>query len=234
MEKLKILLKKNKAISSIARYINTNTLLRYKNYKRNKTFLKYGREVLIDFDKACKESHIEYWLEFGTLLGSIREKNFISHDLDIDVGMYLKDYSKDYEKIFNKYGFKRSRYFLVDDGKYGREETYSKNGVDLDIFYFTEKENEMFCHAFANKEGLSWSETIKEIGGLIPREFSFPKMEIAYIDFLDYKFPVPSNYHEHLETNYGNYMMKDKNYTYTKAKNQKVLTNKIGIVSRYE
>lgn len=43
-----------------------------------------GMKILIDvFDKL----ELEYWLEAGNLLGVIREKEFIKHDNDIDVGV---------------------------------------------------------------------------------------------------------------------------------------------------
>lgn len=225
-------IKKNKYILKIAKFIYSNTILKYKNNKRNNNLLKHGREILIDFDKACKEANATYWLEFGTLLGAIRERNFIAHDLDIDVGMYLMDYDSKHAQIFKKHGFKKKKSYLIEDGVYGREETYSKNGVDIDIFYFTKTDDYMYCHAFSNKDGLSWAETVEQLGGLIVREFKFPIMNIATIEFLAHEFPVPNNFHEHLEANYGNYMVKDTGYSFTKAQNQKVLDSRIGILHK--
>jgi len=226
--------KKNKHLDQFARFIGLYTYTKYKNYKRNKVLLNYGREVLVDFDKACQEGDKEYWLEFGTLLGAIREQNFISNDLDIDVGMYLEDYDSTHEQVLNKYGFIKSRYILIDDGRYGMEETYSKHGVDIDIFYFIRNKKNMYCHVFSNQNGLSYLATLEQYGGLIVREFSFPNMQTKKIGFLGSQFSIPNNYHEHLEANYGNYMIKDKNFSYKKTKNQTIKMGKIGKVIENE
>lgn len=51
-------------------------------------------EILIDFDKICKEHNIEYALAYGTVLGAVRHKGFIPWDDDIDVMMDYKNYDK--------------------------------------------------------------------------------------------------------------------------------------------
>lgn len=180
---------------------------------RNHRFKIHGKEALLTFDMAAKEANIEYWLAFGTLLGAVREKGFIKHDLDIDVGMLLSNYSNKHEGIFNKYGFKKTRQFLIDDGKYGREETYTYKNVDIDIFYYKKKQNTITCHLFSKSDEYGSFDYSLPKNEYIIREISYPVSNLSQISFLTSTFNIPSNYHEVLSLDYGNnYLIPDPNY----------------------
>lgn len=58
-------------------------------------------ELFANFDKICKENNIEYWIDAGTLVGTIRHKGFIPWDDDIDVSMTRKNFDKLF-KVVNK------------------------------------------------------------------------------------------------------------------------------------
>jgi len=45
-------------------------------------------------DRICIDNGIEYWLDHGTLLGSIRQESFIPWDDDLDICLMHKDYIK--------------------------------------------------------------------------------------------------------------------------------------------
>jgi phosphorylcholine metabolism protein LicD len=232
---LKVVLDKYPKIKQILLKIYRPTVGAYKEKQRNRRFKEKGKEALFNIDKVFNEIGIKYWLEFGTLLGAVREKDFIAHDLDIDLGCFLEDYHEKNEKIFNKYGFKKVREFLIDDGEYGREETYRYNGVDIDIFYFKRDNNTIKCYLFSPMEGYSRDTTIQKLGGLIAREVTFSFDGLTKIFFLDKEFFVPKNFNQHLEEHYGkNYMIKDPNYSDKKAPNVQVLKDKIGIRYLYE
>lgn len=49
--------------------------------------------LLQSFDTVCKKHDIDYWLDYGTLLGAIRHQGFIPWDTDTDVGMLRSDYA---------------------------------------------------------------------------------------------------------------------------------------------
>lgn len=51
-------------------------------------------ELLRFFDLVCKKYELEYWLDYGTLLGAVRNGGFIPWDDDIDLGMIREDYER--------------------------------------------------------------------------------------------------------------------------------------------
>ena len=51
-------------------------------------------EVLNDIDKACTENGIQYFAEWGTLLGAVRHHGFIPWDDDMDIAMLREDYMR--------------------------------------------------------------------------------------------------------------------------------------------
>lgn len=51
-------------------------------------------KVLSEIDRICKKHKIQYFISAGTLLGAVREGNFIPWDDDLDVIMLRDDYQK--------------------------------------------------------------------------------------------------------------------------------------------
>lgn len=120
-------------------------------------------DLLIQFDKVCREIGVGYHVSFGGLLGIVRHGGFIPWDDDLDVCMFREDYDK---LISSCQGRFQHPYFLQipgkDDGYYFsftrlcnsnttcipetfRYQKYNK-GVALDIFVLdncleTEAEN---------------------------------------------------------------------------------------------
>jgi len=50
--------------------------------------------LLNNLKKICKENEIIFWLDFGSLLGAVRNGKIIPWDDDIDVSMPIKDYKR--------------------------------------------------------------------------------------------------------------------------------------------
>lgn len=67
-------------------------------------------DMLIEFDRICREHDIKYILGAGTLLGAVRHKGFIPWDDDIDVFMLYGEYKK-FINIANK-ELDKEKYFL--------------------------------------------------------------------------------------------------------------------------
>ena len=213
--------------------IKQQTINRYKAKKQRDILHKNGKEALETLKKVFEELKIDWFLTYGTLLGAYRDKDFISHDIDIDIGLFFDDYSMQIENVMIKYGFKKRHEFLVNDGNFTRMETYIYKNLDVDIFYFHKNFNKLIGYGFINKEGLSWDKTIQKYGGLLVRELIFPYEGLDKIEFLGDYYPIPKNPKKHLSSHYGeNFMIKDAKWQPNKVTNVKYLDDKIALLNK--
>lgn len=51
-------------------------------------------EVLKDVDEVCRKHNIQYFAEWGTLLGAVRHHGYIPWDDDMDICMKRQDYNR--------------------------------------------------------------------------------------------------------------------------------------------
>lgn len=190
--------------------------------KRDAEYLqKNGLEALLLVKKVLNEQNIEFWLDTSTLLGAIREKNFIKGDNDLGIGIELKNYSKVLEDNFKKNGIKLLREFSIDNKKYGLEQTYMYKGVEIDIFYHTRFGNKTKYHSFIFNEDTPREYTVKEA--------TFPFEGLMDFEFLGEIFKIPKNYKEYTAVKYGDdYMTPNPKWTMADEKNTIILKNKVG------
>lgn len=179
--------------------------------KQQKLMSHNAEELLLHLDDAMKRLNMFYWLDCGTLLGAIREGGFISHDLDIDIGVFLKDLNPDIHKELQANGFKLQYEYLMkqnDGGTAGLEYTYEFKGISLDVFFYVIQPNNKMCyHYFICEKNMSMENTINKHGGLLVAQMCLPSSGFKKINFMNNHYNVPLDYHSHLTALYGsNYM----------------------------
>lgn len=192
---------------------------RYKNRfkeKRNLAFKENALALLEDFDRCMADINVEYSLAYGSMLGAVREHGFIKHDLDLDVFIWIDDFSDKIHKVLTDNGFKLEHRFLVEDGKLGREETYSKNDVSIDIFYVYAAIDKYpyACSFYPYGDAVTWEQSLRKYGRLLAQRWDTPiSREYIDVDFEGIKVKITSNFEEFLCFTYGkDYMIPDPNF----------------------
>lgn len=186
--------------------------------RRRKYFKKNGIEVLDQFDKCLTKNKFVYTLAFGTMLGAVREKGLIKHDLDIDVALWAEDYNVNLRESLENYGFNLVHELLVDNGRKGREETYELNGVTIDIFYIYPAIDEYpyCCDFYACEGSVSFVDSMNKFGQIKSRRLQLPwKKEFMRVPFESLNLPICANAHEILSFRYGDdYMIPNLKWNY--------------------
>lgn len=112
----------------------------YEYTKKQNDFLhKKLLELCKKITTILEEHNILYFIHSGTLLGSVREKNIIPHDDDIDIAVFPHDIeyllSDEFENELKKYNLKFIP-FKTNKGIIKLKDLNSKHGIFIDIFIF--------------------------------------------------------------------------------------------------
>lgn len=206
-----------------------NMVVRIKQHRLQ----KYASELLFKFNRALSLAGCDYWLDYGTLLGAIREKGLIGHDLDLDTGMMYDERKPEMQDNLLNSGFKKIRQIEVN----GRiaEETYQYKGLNIDVFYYSRIDEEHIrCFLFNPVKGLTSEDTIDRYGGLATRMITYRFIGLSEYTFLGVKVGIPENYDEYLTNCYGpTYMVPDPNFKYSNSPSVKYLDNVWGKVTLF-
>jgi hypothetical protein len=180
---------------------------------RNQYFLQEGEDILSNFSSALNEKKIMFWLEFGSLLGYYREHDFIKHDCDIDFGAYLEDSGLIRSALEDK-GFILLHQYRSSDG--GLEECYKYKHTTIDIFYFRQDEDLLYCNTFVLEDFYVKRWFKKELKCTVKR-ISIPRNGFVSTSYKGCAVNVPVNVEQHLQMHYGkSFMIPNPNFNYKK------------------
>lgn len=177
---------------------------------RNKYFRQEGAEVMQKLASSLNDNNILFWLDYGTLLGYYRNKDFIKHDNDIDIGIKIED-SKYINKILTSTGFKLVHRFTTSTG--GLEECYKYKNTCVDVFYYDTDtaKNSRFCYEYYVLPTI-FKFKRKRYKCTVKR-YDFPISDFVKVDFKNVKVYIPTFVEKYLELLYGkNFMIPDPNH----------------------
>ena len=185
-------------------------------------------QILID---TLKEHNIKYYLDFGTLIGAIRDKGLIPWDDDIDISLLNEeDYVKIPQVLKDIKRKHRLRTYLLtfEDTKKKREkrgEEVYQDSVDftLNTNYQIAKirTNNYFIFGRGNtcidiffkytqKDNIYWM----AYGQVNSVPSSCLNGELEEIDFCGIKCSIPKEYNEYLTYKYGDWMTPKENWNH--------------------
>ncbi len=191
-------------------------------------------KMLQAVDSVLKEFNIDYYLDFGTLLGAVREKGFIPWDDDMDISICNE---KDYHKIpevlkviAKRYGY---RTYLYTFKEAIERRAKNREKLHFDNVEFTDKSNYQIAKIRSNKfwkfgrgntqldiffkynseHRVFWYAT-----GLVNSvDEKFLKNAFKEIDFYDLICKIPLDYDGYLSSIYGKWREENSSWTYQES-----------------
>ena len=223
LNKIKRLLKKSRWVREI--YVGAICKIRIRKIRKN------GLEILNLINNILDNLDIKHFIDFGTLLGFIREKEFIAHDPDIDIGILNagKSEQKNIAEYLGKKGFKKTHEFKYDGQVV--EQAYIKKGVKVDLFYYHHDDVNSFCYLFDKEFGVNYP----FLEAVSTFKFAYKKIENIENRIINgIKVSVPKNPEELLEEKYGRDWEKpNKNWIYQNSPSIDRM-NKFGEIVKYK
>mgnify|MGYP006282747293 CR=1 FL=1 len=136
--------------------------------------------------------NVSFWITDGTLLGYYRENDFINHDHDMDIAVFIDDWKDEILVDLKRKEFKLL--YIYGDKSCGLEYTLLKNNIRTDIFFFY-KENNYYWHA-------AWDiSKIKSFLNMI--KYLYEPFKLKEIKFKNINLKIPENTEKYIIQKYG-------------------------------
>jgi len=169
---------------------------------------KFDKVKALETLKKLNSLGLTYFLMAGTLLGVIRNGDFLDHDNDIDIGIIGDNDAEQIKNILIENGFTFYKEFGIK-GK-SLEYRFFNGGIQLDIFFYYEDGDQIYFAASSNN-----GEYYKYI---------FDKFNIVTTNLKNIRVNIPSNAEKYIETQYGlDWMIEKKDWHYLDALNKILL-----------
>jgi hypothetical protein len=179
-------------------------------------FALNAEKVILKVKRVLESLSVPYWLDYGTLLGAVREQGFIGHDLDIDIGIMSQSVSPALESEMMAQGFSKIAEYKLGNSKRTVEHTYLMDYVSLDFFFYDQTGSHIKGYYFHSEYPFDLA--MEKNGGIDTIEVLFPYSGIGHIPFLGEVFPVPRDYHKYLSSHYGpDYLEPDTDWDYIRS-----------------
>lgn len=153
------------------------------------------RNILKKTKIALDKLNIPFFLSSGTCLGYLREKRFIEHDYDIDIGIFAEDYTPKIIQEMKNQGL--ILYRVLGNEKTGLElsfrlpNTILGKHAKVDIFLHYKNKNKIFWTSY---EAPDFKKKIT---------YQVPKFNLKSVNFMGVIVNVPNPVVKYIRNHYG-------------------------------
>ena len=199
--------------------------------KRVESMKKRGLSSLFSIQTALEKEELLFFVDFGTLLGFVREGKPLSWDYDMDFGLLIDDDQKwdILNKAMNNIGFEQIKQFSYK--KVITEKTYRKDDVYVDFFrHFSLGDTSCYYVYYAEKDY-----EYKDENQLHARMTKTVKISgTKELEVEDGKVYVPNEYIKYLEDVFGaDWKVPNPNWT-AKPTDNIFYLEEFGVLEEYE
>lgn len=164
-----------------------------------------AKMLLVDVTNVLDKYKCTHWLSDGTLLGALRDNNFMPQDDDIDLGVWAADFDI---RAIHELAIKFNCNILRLQGRPddGMIITLGRAGVHLDMFFYYPSKNtskdkgnaNIYCSYYLLEKPYKTSNKSKRF------DFEYPAFKsLKRRTFLDHEFWVPKDAAGYLTVEYG-------------------------------
>ena len=157
-----------------------------------------AKEGLEKLSAVLQKADVEFWLDCGTLLGAVREKNFIEYDYDTDLSMKISDV----DKVLSLREELKSQGILMELQKHNNVES-------MFVFFYTTR-IKIDLYIWHKIEMIYRKPLWYERGGNV-NEWIIAEVDSKFYDsldkilFLGKEYLIPSNVRQYLTLLYDNW-----------------------------
>ncbi len=185
--------------------------LEIENTKKRDAIQKNGITIIALVHRLLKEIGIDSFADFGTMLGIIREGKLLAHDIDIDMGVIVKD-KIDLDRIrlhLEKFGFRIWRQYFYGDMIV--EESYHFCNIKIDLNYYKISDTDSKTWLFYREPDVEYNDNLRNI---VEMTYS-PIKEFTTVELAGEEICIPANAEQLLVEKYGpTWRTPDKGWIY--------------------
>lgn len=179
---------------------------------------KDGLRAIEHLHKCLEGEDVLFFVDYGTLLGLVREGKLLDHDLDIDMGVIVNSNNtrSRVRRALMSGGFKAKFEFYLND--LIAEDSYTWKKVKLDVIYYEANDDKCVSHLFYCKPGKTYLPGHADTVGI-----EHPLLEgTNVLEVNGYQLNAPSDPEAWLAVKYGeNWRVPDKGWVYWKGPSAK-------------